>query len=100
MSHFIRGYFDGDGNISNSKDRLNSYVMSIAGNVEFNKKLSEFLLNNLNIICKIRQQNNITILKINKRCDIITMREYLYNNSTTYLKRKKDTFLNVHPISN
>ena len=85
--HFIRGYFDGDGNIYKSKSRKNSYQVTIASNFEFNMDI-------LGIINfgKIYKYGNIYLLKFSKIDEIKEFYNYIYNDCKIYLPRKKKIF--------
>lgn len=99
MRHFIRGYFDGDGSISNSKNRPNSYSLTVVSNKYFNENLIDYIKRKLDISYYfITEKDNFTILHITRRKDVLKMRDYLYEDSTFYLKRKKDIFENVIPL--
>lgn len=93
MSHFIRGYFDGDGSVYCHQD-------SGAGGVSFTgtENMLRGILNELKSVVptatKIYKYKNKDIydLKVGgfncfKRCY-----EFLYNNATIYLERKKNKF--------
>ena len=91
MPHFIRGFFDGDGCITNGPQ------FSIIGDYNFLSNLQTILMLN----CKL----NRTKLRDypHKQCDIYDMQygginncrkiyNYLYSNATIYLQRKYDKF--------
>lgn len=89
MSHFIRGYFDGDGCITSKP------IFSISGNKEFLTELQIYLVNKLNL--------NFTKLYNHKKSKTYSMlyggilqckkiRAYLYTNASQFLTRKKTKF--------
>lgn len=89
-NHFIRGYFDGDGSISNIK---NDKQITILGNYSFLTKIQEILIKNCNINkTKISKKNNIYYLHYGGNLNIKKIGEFLYSNSTTFLDRKRDKF--------
>lgn len=93
QSHFIRGYFDGDGCIS----KINkNYIcnVQILSTLNFLTELKNQILHlNLNVKINIEKRNNrIYILSINNREDCINFSNFLYKNADIYLKRKKDKF--------
>ena len=90
MSHFIRGYFDGDGSISKVKNRTNSFTVSICSNVNFNDELIDFLG-----FGKPYKYDNYSVIKINKIMDIISFRDYIYSNAVTLLERKSNKFKEI-----
>lgn len=85
--HFIRGYFDGDGCIYVVKNRPNSFKVTICSNIEFIQDIFNYLGYGI-----IRLIKKISILEISKIENIKTFRDYMYNDSNIYLKRKKDKF--------
>jgi len=98
--HFIRGYFDGDGSISDinpkkykSDERyINKYFcFNIISNKNFIEQLKN-ILNNLNIKCTIQIFKNYDILCSYDISSTQNLKNYMYKNSKIYLKRKKDIF--------
>ena len=90
MSHFIRGYFDGDGSISRVKNRPNSFVVSICSNKIFNKDLVEYLN-----FGKIYDSDNFSVIKINKITDVKKFRDLIYNENGILLYRKFNVFTQI-----
>lgn len=94
MVHFIRGYFDGDGCISKRNNNNNNYTISFLGNEIFINQLRNYLIENCLNNERIYINNHGSIKKLNisyiENCRKI--KNYLYGNSTIYLKRKKDIF--------
>lgn len=87
MSHFIRGYFDGDGSIFKVKNRPNSFTISICSNVEFNNNLIDYLGYGTSY-----HSENYSVVKINKIVDVIKFKNYIYTNAKTLLERKAIKF--------
>lgn len=93
-NHFIRGYFDGDGSVYYHYQKQYKYLgINICGTYEF---LSD-LLKSIDFKGKClykekRKQTNCWNIKFlsNKRC--VSFLNYIYNNSTVYLSRKRETF--------
>lgn len=94
MSHFIRGYFDGDGCISKIKNR-HTYRVQIASNNEFINDIHKHL--NFGYIRNYKNRK-WSILDIHKTDELLKLKHYLYNNATIYLERKKEIFDNVDVI--
>jgi len=95
--HFIRGYFDGDGNIKFTIKKRPSFNM-VCGSMCFLESIKKEISNDCNI------RNPKIFLSKNKKYgrvfwnaipDIITIYFYLYKNSNIYLNRKKDKFLKI-----
>ncbi len=113
INHFIRGYFDGDGSIWEGK-RKKSWVKDkyskkgfrerIIHNTKFNitgtediiLKIESILLKN-NVIKKFginrsKKIENCIQLEHSGRIQILKFYNYLYNNCTIFLQRKKIKF--------
>lgn len=88
LIHFIRGYFDGDGWLG-KKD------ISITGSALFCNKLSNFLLEKFNIITKKKIKNKVIELCFS-RSDVKFFLDLLYKNSTIYLDRKYQRYVEYH----
>ena len=87
---FIRGYFDGDGCVSNFK---NYKKIKILGTYEvldwINKVLSD---NSVSIRNIDKQTNKIFRIQYNTK-DVKLIYKYFYEQSTIHLERKKEKFL-------
>lgn len=97
-SHFIRGYFDGDGCITEKKS---GYYFSITGNKNFLLDLNNILSKCINIgPCKISRKNKSSELfgaiQYSKNSDLIKIREYLYKHcEDLYIDRKYNKFFQI-----
>jgi intein/homing endonuclease len=91
ISHFIRGYFDGDGSIGEYNGRLK---LTILGTEEILTWILLFFKNNGMVTTpKISKKNNIRALQINSQTDIDIVKDILYDScENNYLKRKKEKF--------
>ncbi|NJO59681.1 MAG: hypothetical protein HC836_15660 [Richelia sp. RM2_1_2] len=99
ISHFMRGYFDGDGSITVGKD--NTLNLSIVGTIEF---LSVYQ-DRLKDVCQLNvtkfddrhpdRKTNIRALRYGGNIIINRIFYYLYNNSSVSLTRKKMIFENI-----
>lgn len=95
IHHFIRGYFDGDGCVTNSGSNVH---ISILSTVEFLKSL-QIILNKvlgfkINKLYK-RHKNrdgNVESLTICGNKQISLFRSWLYKDATIFLKTKHDKF--------
>jgi hypothetical protein len=87
INHFIRGYFDGDGCIHKQKNLPNSFAISIVSNNDFIEDIIEYLK-----MGHIYKQKNYSTLYITKIDDVKKFKDFIYENSTIYLKRKKEKF--------
>lgn len=99
LSHFVRGYFDGDGSMGfhdlstwNNKN----LIIKIVGTKEFNVYLSKYLKDCLGIESLIKDASNnngvTTVLCINKISSQKMFCEWIYNDAEMYLKRKYDVY--------
>lgn len=96
LHHFMRGYFDGDGCISNIK--AYSPQFSVLGTPEFLDRYEEELLKNMNNTKKNKrihsdswnaQTEAISYAGVKK---MINIYHFLYKDATIYLQRKKERF--------
>jgi hypothetical protein len=90
MSHFIRGYFDGDGCICKVKNKW--YSITIAGNEGFIFSLKKFLLDKGILKINIYSSGKIKILSITNLTDAFKFKNIIYNCDTVFLGRKKNKF--------
>lgn len=94
ISHFIRGYFDGDGCITSSlvKETYNQYSLSIVSTEDFCLSLQK-ICNNLKINSFITKRHKDRIdtnrnFQIGGNIQVQTFLDWLYENSKVYLNRK------------
>lgn len=97
ISHFVRGFFDGDGSINISEKRPNLRRIEICtSSQEFLLELKSVFIQN-DVECPIfrEKHNNVSSLYvlewINSK-DVISLKEFFYKNSTIFLQRKKEKF--------
>lgn len=91
--HFIRGYFDGDGSVFNSQNRV---IIAICGNKEFLQGINTiFPAKEIQKKCK----SNIYSYKIYKRSDVINFLNLIYKDATIYLDRKYCKYINICRVS-
>ena len=91
-NHFIRGYFDGDGSISKSR---NQWSWNIISNEYFLKEIQNILVNEigLNFTKLISKKSSlIKSLSYGGSHNIYKIYNYLYKNATIYLQRKYDKY--------
>ena len=99
LRHFIRGYFDGDGSVYwNSSKNTNTICFNILGTKMFLNGISDYFYNNINdytntSLYKKDKGNCMFILKSGKQ--VINTLDFLYNNSTIYLDRKYEKYLEL-----
>lgn len=96
IRHFIRGYFDGDGSISETlrtykNSVYKNYTFSIIGTIDFIQNLRKIIPIKTSI-CKSHTPGMIYLRSSNNK-DISTLYYYLYDDATRFLQRKQDIFL-------
>ena len=98
VSHFIRGYFDGDGCIT---IKSTGYVsISICCNSRmFLESVQSYLIQqnifSRPITTEHRAKHPLYVLYITKRKDQNAFKNLIYRNSTIFLKRKYNKFLQI-----
>lgn len=92
VSHFIRGYFDGDGSL-HYLQTTNNFRISFIGTEKFLKDIQKEL--DVTKIKLARGTGNAFVLQISGRKQVERILNYLYNNSTeeTRLDRKYQKYL-------
>lgn len=91
LHHFIRGYFDGDGCISNNHKK--EFIFNIAGTEKFLEKVKEIFIKEIKINqVKVLDCKSVYALSIGGNWQILKIKEWLYNKSTIFLERKKAIF--------
>lgn len=94
MSHFIRGFFDGNGTITHSfihkkeKPRIGFYSTNAFCN-ELNFYLHKYINTSLNKVYD-QKNENVSFILYTKRDDILKIYNFLYQDSELYLERKKN----------
>lgn len=93
MSHFLRGYFDGDGSLHWLKS-TNNYRISFMGTESFLSEIRKFL-NKPNIKIAIQKDRNICQFQISGRRQVEEVLNLLYQDSApeTRLERKYQSYL-------
>jgi hypothetical protein len=88
ISHFIRGYFDGDGSFSFNIIKKTNKTNFACASEEFREFLiSELLENGI----KLSYYGGIKMF-IQNKMDNLKFYNYIYKNATIYLKRKKEKY--------
>ena len=85
--HFIRGYFDGDGSISNYNG---AYQISFVGTEAFIKKLASYFEGG-SILPDTRRQNS-WYFNLGGNEQVKTAYHQMYDGATRYMKRKFEKF--------
>ena len=98
MKDFIRGYFDGDGCITYNKKR-NTKVFSLTGTFELLDAIQNILVTKLKLPKnKLQVQKNSFTLAYGGNHQVTKIFEYLYNNSSLCLERKRNRFIELEML--
>jgi hypothetical protein len=102
VSHFMRGYFDGDGSFHISTEqkvtkkfgikKYSKFVFSLRGTTSFLEDFSLMLWEGANIrsVAKPKFNNGIDMLRYSGNVQVAKIATYLYSDSHVYLDRKFD----------
>lgn len=100
VRHFVRGYFDGDGSISDWNEKSGRYRVdaSLVSTLDFCNELKILIKSSLNIDATIKNkkdsQTTTRTLKIREN-QIKTFMLWLYSNCNIFLKRKHDRYISI-----
>lgn len=99
LKHFIRGYFDGDGSVYLSSKTTK---ISFTGSKKFIPKLNSILFNEEATLREysITDKGNFCSIHFGGIIPSKMLYEYLYNESSIFLKRKKEKFESAPYFSN
>ena len=94
MNHFIRGYFDGDGNITviNNQNSVRGNI-TIVSSIDFCLRLKEYLENKLGISTNFQNKETYGRVQIEKNNHIKVFLDWLYRDANCYMKRKYDDYI-------
>lgn len=106
-SHFIRGYFDGDGSYCAyyTKSQKFQPLLTFTSTESFCKKIQEILIDKLDIpggnIYDASCHNGITkVLSISGAIQVKKILDWLYKDSTIFLQRKFDKYYSSFYVNN
>jgi len=104
ISHFIRGYFDGDGciTVKNKKNNNNKGRVSvISASYDFLAELNDILIRCINVTNnKIADGKTYHTLNWGGLTDVENIHYYLYTDSTIYLDRKRKKYDDILIVNN
>ena len=90
-SHFIRGYFDGDGSVW--YDNVNNINFSIASTLQVVEEIQKRLMKYCSLDkTKIRFKNNAYELIYTGNLQVKRIMDYMYKDSAVWLSRKRNKF--------
>lgn len=101
ISHFIRGYFDGDGsvfiinkkNYNKTNSIYTSLGISICSTFEFLTKMNSYLPIRYSINKEMRRKTNTWVLRTSGSNKAKIFLDYIYQNATIYLSRKYNKYI-------
>lgn len=97
IRHFLRGYFDGDGNVFYGKKYSSGYKynINICGNLDFLLETFQKYFPVNNKIYKDLYSKQCYVWKISKKKTVEDFMHYLYDNSKIFLDRKYKEFRKI-----
>ena len=103
VSHFIRGYFDGDGCVSETKDLTRrpgvKCPITMMSSMQLCMHMQEYLLKNQNIDFKVNHPTGHSelngIIRSSSKENIIKFINYIYKDADLYMKRKHSKCLEI-----
>jgi hypothetical protein len=103
VSHFMRGYFDGDGTISLGKlykgRKVKQLTFANIGTLNFIQQYQQILINNCLINkTKIYKHKNVYKVGYTGNGNAGKIFSFLYKDATIYLDRKRNIFINSQPF--
>lgn len=105
VSHFIRGYYDGNGSIYRAiKSENNHHVtVTITSSESFCNTLAEICTNELNIFCPVydaSNHNGITkVFTLSGRNKAKKFLDWMYQDADMYLQRKYDRYMDYYNLT-
>ena len=98
MPHLIRGIMDGDGSIAAHTIKSGRFLHSISfcGTHKLMNDISDYLYSNVNLKTKPRvydyKNRLLSEISIRSKDDMVNFGNYIYNNSSIYLIRKRNLY--------
>lgn len=93
MSHFIRGYFDGDGSVWCNKSSGKSWHVNFScGSITFLTALHEYLHQRLGVHGKLYSLQKGYSLDFAKRNDVSNLLDFFYKDSSFSMTRKRERY--------
>lgn len=93
-SHFIRGYFEGNGCIKVNRVDPNRKIEIVSGSSVFLESLSKILCEEIGICSKVKNLNtNLWSISFSKKEEVLKFYNYIYTDCEISLNRKRDKFI-------
>ncbi|GEA17487.1 hypothetical protein [Moorella sp. E306M] len=94
-NHYLRGVFDGDGNIYIRPDRKLDPTISVAGSRAFAEWMLNLVRSSVGILggtITKHVKRDIWYVRFSGRNQVLLIYQWLYNNATRWLERKRRVF--------
>lgn len=94
IRHFLRGYFDGDGNIVWEKKYSSGrkYLINVCGNKDFLENTFQKYFPSANVLSKCKNSKQCYYWRLSDKLRVLEFLNYLYADSSIYLERKYKTY--------
>lgn len=102
VRHFIRGFFDGDGSV-NIRKSYDVLACAFYGTTEMLESVQDHLIEVLGFKRRkiIKQKEaNVSLYQFASQEDVLAFYNYIYQDATVFLKRKKEVFDSHRLIQN
>lgn len=103
MSHFIRGYFDGDGCLSIYTQTIKKWTIkkqewSLTGHHVLMENIQKTLTDQAGVTATVKlkyykRSPETASLRYGKKADVVKLYDYMYQNATVYLSSKHQKFV-------
>lgn len=96
--HFIRGYFDGDGSCTKTKNRKNGrfdYRIGIISNDDFCKELNNVIGKYMDFQVKSHKHGKMYVSYIGGHRKVQKFLDWIYKDATIFLERKYERYLEL-----
>jgi hypothetical protein len=95
FKHYLRGYFDGNGTVYKARDHIRMQIVGPENlchdvRTEIEKEIG---IKGGNVYPCRHSDRSILLYQTNKQC--ISIANWMYDDATRYLKRKKDLFMSL-----
>ncbi|MCK9567806.1 hypothetical protein M0R72_02500 [Candidatus Pacearchaeota archaeon] len=97
-SHFVRGYFDGDGCLYIDRNRNNA-SFDICGTYNMCSDLEFVLKNSIGVCTQISKDRNIFRIRIRRYIDVVAVCNWMYYDAKLFLKRKYDKYQEIRSMN-
>jgi hypothetical protein len=94
FSHYLRGYFDGDGCICESFSNKNSKTATLYTTITGSNNFIADLYKAIKLDGTIQKKQHVSVIKYNTNSSKILL-DYMYSDASIYLDRKYSLYLNI-----